>query len=145
MTGDQIYVEPGNKSPTDFIVRYRSPGKKQRTPKHIHLVVDLYSKLTGNEDLTMQFIDLIIEMIQQMTPATSFPPALRFFSTNYIEQFDELNNLGEYSVEFLLVVIELIMLQEKTNYPEGSLNLKLFRLLRQRADIFSIVSAATFR
>jgi hypothetical protein len=37
------------------------------------------------------------------------------------------------------------MVQEKTNYPDGTMNLDLFRLFREGADIFSVVSAATFR
>lgn len=42
-------------------------------------------------------------------------------------------------------ITELIMIQEKTNYPQGVMNLNLFRLFRNEADIFSVVSAATFR
>jgi len=36
------------------------------------------------------------------------------------------------------------MIQEKTNYPTGRMNLDLFRLFRNEADIFSVVGAATF-
>ncbi len=75
----EIHVEHGNKSPYDFIVKYQEPGKRLRTPKHIHLIT------------------------------------------------------------------ELIMIQEKTNYPNGTINLNLFKKFRNGADIFSIVSAATFR
>jgi hypothetical protein len=37
------------------------------------------------------------------------------------------------------------MIQERTNYPEGVLNLQLFQKFRDGEDIFSVVSAATFR
>lgn len=56
-----------------------------------------------------------------------------------------MDTYGEYTVEFLLVVTELIMIQEKTNYPDGVMNLNLFQRFRDGADIFSVVSAATFR
>lgn len=62
-----------------------------------------------------------------------------------MKQFQGVDAYGEYSVEFLLVITELIMIQEKTNYPSGILNLNLFRLFQGEADIFSVVSAATFR
>jgi len=143
--GDIIYVCKGKKSPLDFIVKYRSPGKRIRTPKHIHLIIDLYSKITGREILAMQFVDHIISLIQRITPATTFPPQLEFFSLEQVNVFKSLSDFGEYSVEFFLVVIELIMRQEKTNYPNGTLNLNVFEAIRQRKNIYSVVSTATFR
>ena len=62
-----------------------------------------------------------------------------------LDRFEELNQYGQYSVEFILVVTELIMIQEKTNYPNGTMNIKVFESFRNKhADIFSVVSAATF-
>jgi hypothetical protein len=38
------------------------------------------------------------------------------------------------------------MIQEKTNYPKGTLNIEVFeRFKNHYDDIFSVVSAATFR
>ena len=49
-------------------------------------------------------------------------------------------------VEFIVIVTELIMIQEKTNYPTGNLNVKVFERFRDKHDdIFAVVSAATFR
>ncbi len=144
-SNDQIFVQQGRKSAFDFIVKYRSVGKHMRTPKHIHLVLDLYAKMAGDEEKTMEFLDHIIGIIQSMSSLTYFPPKLTFFSYQTVNQFRELDDYGEYSTEFLLVVIELIMLQEKTNYPNGNLNLRLFQDMRRKADIYSVVSTATFR
>ena len=142
----KIYVSKGGKSEFNFKVQYREPGKRLRTPKHIHLIIDLYMKLTGNKPLTMRLVDHIInEIILKVQPSTSNPPTLQVFSPSHVEQFQELNRYGEYSVEFILVIGELIMIQEKTNYPQGMMNLRLFRLFREEADIFTVVSAATFR
>ena len=141
----QIMVDPGSKSDNDFIVRYREPGKRVRTPKHIHLVVDIFAKKTGNKDLTNQFIDRIIYIIEHMKPSETYPPKLQHFSLSDSQIFSPLNAFGEYEVEFLMVVAELIMIQEKTNYPNGKLNLNIFHKMRDGEDIFSIVSAATFR
>jgi len=67
------------------------------------------------------------------------------FSPKHAAQFQELDKYGEYSVDFFLVVVELIMIQEATNYPTGVMTLNLYRSFREGKDIFSVVSAATFR
>jgi hypothetical protein len=142
----EIHVERGSKSPNDFIVRYRESNKRVRTPKHIHLVVDLFAKRTSNLSLTNDLVDHIIQnIILKVTPSVSFPPSLQIFKPAHVKKFQKLSEYGEYSIEFLLVMTELIMIQEKTNYPNGTINLDLFQKLRDGADIFSIVSAATFR
>jgi hypothetical protein len=93
----------------------------------------------------MQLVDYIInDLILKLKPADTFPPALQVFNEKSVLKFTALDDYGEYSVDFLLVLIELIMLQEKTNYPEGVMNLELFRKFREGSDIFSVVSAATF-
>ena len=91
-----------------------------------------------------KLIDYIIDVIKKIKPVESYPPQLQIFDKNELAAFEELNNYGEYSVEFIFAAFELIMIQEKTNYPQGTMNLTLFQKFREKADIFSIVSAATF-
>ena len=144
--GVRILVTKGKKSQYDFKVQYKEYKKRRRTPKHIHLIIDLYLKLCRNKKLTMQLVDHIINnIILRVKSSTTFPPKLQILSKEYITKFEELNNYGEYPVEFLLVITELIMIQEKTNYPKGTMNLNLFQKFRNEEDIFSVVSAATFR
>ena len=141
-----IYIEQGNKSDYDFIVRYQEPGKRVRTPQHIHIIVDLYRKFEAEPNLTNTFVDHIIDnIIKTVVPSETYPPTLQVFDTTHISEFEGLSGVSEYSVEFLLMVVELIMIQERTNYPNGTLNLKLFQKFRDNEDIFSVVSAATFR
>ena len=142
----EIYTEPGIKSRYDFRVRYREPGKRVRTPQHIHIIVDLYQKRGREPNVTNSLADHVINcIIQRVVPATSYPPSLQVFEPSHIRQFEGLSGVGNYSPEFLLVVIELIMIQERTNYPEGNLNLQLFQKFRKNEDIFGVVGAATFR
>jgi hypothetical protein len=116
-----------------------------RTPKHIHIIIDLYMKFSMDRKLTMRLVNHIIEnIIKKVQPATKFPPDLQIFSDHHIHEFSALDNYGEYSVDFILPVCELIMIQEKTNYPNGILNLDLFEKFKANKDIFSVVSAATF-
>ena len=143
--GDTVFVQQGSKSEFDFIVRYKTPGKRMRTPKHVHLFIDLYAKITGNENLAMRLIDHIIVLVENVKTETSFPPKLELFSADQTLPFLELDKFGEYSVEFLLVLIELILRQEKTNYPKGNLSLSFFNAIRRKADIYSIVNIVSFR
>jgi len=103
-------------------------------------------KKVGNRDLTMQLVDHLIEdIILKVQPSTTNPPILQVFSPYHIHQFQALDAYGEYPVEFLLVVGELIIIQEKTNYPSGTMTRNLFRSFREERDIFTVVSTATFR
>ena len=144
--GAVIGVVKGGKSLYNFRVKYQEQGKQERTPKHMHVIIDLYMKSVGNEALTTQMVDHIInDIILCVSPSTTFPPKLQVFQPSHAHKYRELDQYGEYPVDFLLVITELIQIQEKTNYPTGTLNLNLFRLFRKKADIFSVVSAATFR
>ena len=137
----KVFVSKGSKkeSPYDFRVHY------QELDKHIHLIIDLYMKLSKNKEFTLKLVDYLINMMKKLNPVTKYPPSLQVYNKEDITQFEELNSYGEYSVEFILVVTELIMIQEKTNYPKGTMNVKVFERFRDKHDdIFSVVSAATF-
>lgn len=141
----EVFVEKGDKSVNDFIVKYRINGKRIRTPKHIHLLIDLLLKKENDESTANQLLDCLIDILHKIEPSKTYPPQLQVFSPKSDSKFKALNSFGEYQVDFLLILFELIMIQEKTNYPKGKLNLLLFKKLREGADIFSLVSAATFR
>jgi hypothetical protein len=142
----EIRVYPGKKtqSPFDFIVRFKEPGKRERTPRHVHLIVEMYVKHAYNPTLTMKLRDHILHMFEHIQPIDSFPPTLQFFQPHHVEPFRELDGVGEFTVEFLLVVTELIGIQEKTNYPDGSLTESLYRDFGV-ADRFSVIQKATWR
>jgi len=121
--GVRINVYPGKKkeSPHDFQVKFQEPGKKERTPAHVHIIVEMYVKHAYNPNLTLKLKEHILQMMQQIKPANSFPPHLQFFKPQHVDPFRELDRVGEFTVEFLPVVIELLAIQEKTNYPRDCL------------------------
>jgi len=141
----QIGVNQGKKSTHDFIVKYKFPKKRERTPKHIHLVIDILLKRQGNPELTNKLVKHLLHILSHLQPVNTYPPKLQYYDPNKAKGFDALNQFGEYSVEFLLAIFELIMIQEKTNYPTGTMNRNLFEKILEGADIFSLISAATFR
>ncbi len=144
--GVAIFVEKGRKpqSPYDFRVRFREPNKRDRTPTHVHLIVEMYVKHAFNDKLTLELKNHILNIFSKIQPINYYPPKLQFFQLEHAELFKELDEVGEFSVEFLLAVTELIMIQEKTNYPKGSLTQRLYADFGVK-DRFSVIQSAVFR
>jgi hypothetical protein len=144
--GVQIHVEKGTKtqSPYDFIVKFLEPGKRLRTPTHVHLIVELYVKKAYNSQLTNQLVSYLLQVFQQLQPINYYPPKFQVFNPKNAIPYTPLNGVGEFSVEFLLAVSELIFIQEKTNYPRGSLTESLYKNFMTK-DRFSVIQQAVFR
>lgn len=142
----QVGVYPGKKSesPYDFIVKFKEPNKRERTPAHVHLIVEMYVKHAYNPSLTMKLKEHILTMIRAIKPVSLFPPSLQFFRPEHIELFKDLDKVGEFTVEFLLVVTELMAIQEKTNYPKGSLTESLYEGFGFK-DRFSVIQKAVLK
>lgn len=145
-TAVRFEVYPGSKhqSPYDFIVKFREPEKRERTPAHVHLIVEMYVKHAYNPSLTLKLRDHILEMLNQIKPVNSFPPALQFFKSEHVDPFKGLDRVGEFTVEFLLVAIELVAIQEKTNYPTGTVTETLYKNFGVK-DRFSVIQGAVWR
>ena len=139
-----IAVVRGKKSPNDFVVKYKEPGRPWRTPRHLHLIVELYVKSAYNEKLTMELRDHLLEVFRRVQPAHKYPPALQVYQQGDEQKFAALDAVGEYTVEFMLVVSELIFIQEKTNYPTGSLTYELYEEFGVK-ERFSVLHKAAFR
>ncbi|PKP57458.1 hypothetical protein CVT91_10595 [Candidatus Atribacteria bacterium HGW-Atribacteria-1] len=139
-------VYPGSKqqSPYDFIVKFREPGKRERTPAHVHLIVEMYVKHAYNPSSTLKLKEHILTMLSQIRPVNSFPPALQFFKPEHVEPFKGLDKVGEFTVEFLLIAIELVAIQEKTNYPTGTVTENLYKNFGVK-DRFSVIQGAVWR
>lgn len=144
--GVEIFVERGKKqqSPYDFKVRFREPGKRERTPTHVHLIVEMYVKNAFNPKLTLKLKNHLLEVFGKIQPIDYYPPRLQIFKPEHVKPFTDLDKVGEFSVEFLLVTTELIMIQETTNYPQGSLTHKLYADFGVK-DRFSVIQSAVFR
>jgi hypothetical protein len=142
----QVGVYPGRKpeSPYDFIVKFREPNKRERTPAHVHLIVEMYVKYAHNPLLTLRLKDHILTMLSQIKPIDSFPPTLQFFKPEHTEPFKDLDKVGEFTVEFLLIVTELMAIQERTNYPAGSLTESLYKAFGVN-DRFSVIQKAVLK
>jgi hypothetical protein len=145
-TGVHILVKKGRKpqSPYDFRVRFREPGKRERQQAHVHSIVEMYVKQAFNPELTLKLRDHILKVFDMIQPIDYYPPRLQVFKPEDVKPFEELDKVGEFTVEFILVTTELIMIQEKTNYPQGSLTRQLYEDFGVK-NRFSVIQKATFR
>ena len=146
-----IYVFQGNLSQFDIVIKYKKDGKRIRTPKHIHWVVDILMKMQGNEELTKEYLLAIQNCWNTCVPLSNndFYTLKDLIETGEkdikIGQFFDLNVFGEYDVEFLYVLMELLAVQEKTNRADAYMFGKIIEeLLETDRDIFKIISTAGF-
>lgn len=87
----------------------------------------MHVKYAYNSSLTLKLRAYIFKILSQVKPVTSFSPALQFFKPEHTASFKDLDRVGEFTVEFLLVVTELLAIQERINYPEVFLTKRLYR------------------
>ena len=150
-----VAIYKGNKSSADILIRYRQKTGKRwsriRTPKHVHWTVDMLIKLSHDRERAEQFIDKlqkIWESLEGLKPETRDSLKLEellSYDSEVISEFRELSKHGEYNVKFLLLLAKLLMIQEKTNYPNGKMFQQLLAKLKEERDIFSILQTATFK
>mgnify|MGYP000526628737 CR=1 FL=1 len=146
-----IYVFQGDFSQFDIVIKYKKDDTRIRTPKHIHWVVDILMKMQGNEALTKRYLQAIQNCWNTCVPLTRNDYAtLKSLIENgengiEIGQYFELNAFGEYNVEFLYVLMELLAVQEKTNRADAYMFGNIIEeLLETDRDIFKIISSAVF-
>lgn len=152
----KLFIYQGTKSQHDIVIKYQEllNGKytRERTPKHIHVAVDLLIKLHEDSSLTNQLLDFLISQYSRLSPISSIKDIqlelnieqLLSDSEEILTQTQLLNNKGEYSVKFLILLIKLLMIQEKTNYPDGYLFQDLLNRFKSNPTIWAIVSKASF-
>jgi len=125
-------------------VKFREPNKRERATAHIHPTVKMPVKHAYDPSLTLKLRDRILEMFKYIHPIDYFPPRLQYFKSEHAESFKELDRVGEFTVEFILAVAELMGIQEKTNYPRGSLTESLYRDFGVK-DRFSVIQRAVLK
>ncbi len=138
----------GENPDLDIIVKYREPGKQIRTPKHLHWAIDLLIKKEHDPNLTKTFVYYLLSMWDKVMPFSNKEEQqeclLRYSGDEYLSKFYDLDKYGEYSVEFIAKVMELIMIQEKTGLAAAFMFKGVLQSIYEGKDIFSIVASAGF-
>jgi len=133
----------------DILIKYQERGKRLRTPKHIHWVIDLLIKKEHDKKLTIEFMKYLREMYDRVEAFKSKEDrALCFLKETVpekLKKFEELNKYGEYKVDFIGHLIELMIKMEKNTPTEKPARVfkELMDSMIQEKEIFVIVSKAT--
>ena len=138
----------GEKPDLDILIKYVEPGKRIRTPQHIHWAIDLLIKKEHNTPLTRKFLGFLLEVWNQTLPFATKKEQqscdLHFSSDEKLNEFSELDDYGEYSVEFIAKTMELMMIEEKTGREGAFMFRDVLESLLAGKDIFTIVSTARY-
>jgi hypothetical protein len=139
----------GHKPEHDILIKYQQEGKKVRTPKHIHWVIDLLIKKEHNRELTLEFMKYLRDMYERVEAFKSKKDRaaciLKEITPEKLKPFQELNKYGEYHIDFIAHLIELMIKMEKNTPPEKPARVfrELMDAMLQEKEIFVIVSKAT--
>tara|TARA_Y100000034_G_C6866529_1_gene395026 strand:- start:163 stop:690 length:528 start_codon:yes stop_codon:yes gene_type:complete len=152
LNGITIGVFAGNRGHNpdhDILIKYQEDGKRVRTPKHIHWVIDILIKKEHNRELTLEFLKYLRNMYDKVNGFESKEDRERCKLTETthekLNKFEELNNYGEYSIEFIGHLIELMIKMEKNTPPNKPARVfkELMDAMLNEKEIFAIVSKAT--
>jgi len=106
----------GENPDLDFIVKYREPGKRLRTPSHTHWIVDLLVKSEYDKGKVGQFVDRMLERYVELEPFVSVEERNGYELEEPFRldvEFDDLNGHGYYKMDTLSSFIELFIRCEK--------------------------------
>ncbi len=138
-----IYV--GEKGELDIIVKYmeKIAGKwtQVRTPKHSHWITDILIKRSHNKEETQKYVQALKAMWEGIKPMASEDERQNLLQTlDNLVVPDIVLMKGLHDTDFLFKMIYLLMVQEKTNYPQGTITSNILHNLENEDDWFSLLS-----
>ncbi len=147
--GTVIGVFEGNRGANpdhDILIKYQERGKHLRTPKHIHWVIDLLIKKEHDRELTLKFMRYLRDMYDRVGAFKNKEDrkkcVLGETTPEKLKPFEALNKYGEYKVEFIGHLIELMIKMEK-NHPNPHVFRELIEAMIAEKEIFVVVGRAT--
>lgn len=142
----------GDNPNLDIVIKYKKNNNdKILTPSHIHWVVDFIIKLESNDTKTINFIRMLHDEYVQTnslvgrdrTFQTISDEIVSFIRNIDINLYTELNGIGYYDIDFLIVLIKLFSIAEKTSRPNAyKFRSLLNEFTKPNPDYFSIVAVA---
>ncbi len=150
--GVYIHAFQGGLSPNDILVQFQDtniPGTKKRQPSHIHWAVDILIKKENEEELTNEFLKEMLKRWEEVKPlknremGTIIENLKLSRDRGFITKFSGLNEHGFFTMEFIIHLMEILMLQEKSNYPDAYMFRRVVQKILEFKDLYSIISTAT--
>jgi hypothetical protein len=104
----------GDNPDLDFIVKYKSPGQRLRTPSHTHWIVDLLVKCETSKTIVGEYVTVMLTQYNRMEPFQSVDERNGYELGLYGNtDHTGMDGHGYYSVETLTAFIELFIRCEK--------------------------------
>ena len=95
----------------------------------------------NNPELTFSLVEELLRIAEDVEQSDTNDPDFQF-EIDY-QEFEELDDSGNDSAEFILRAYELVMIQEKNNYPNGKISVDLLQGFLDEKDNFWLVNKAT--
>jgi hypothetical protein len=147
--GNIISIYQGNRGANpelDYIVKYLAPKKRLRAPSHTHWIVDLLLKAEANKQMVKEFVEEwhnlydTIESFKSDEERKRFTP---FYKHYMMGKYYMLSPYGDFSIEFLSVLIELFTKCEKQS-PGAYMFKNMLGLVKDycdgKKDFYQIIS-----
>jgi hypothetical protein len=142
----------GKLSRNDIRVMFKNaniPRSQDRTPKHIHWGVDLLIKKDNDHQLADKFLAAMLDRWNEISPLAN-----RQYETvisnlklsrnkEFLEKFRALDKHGFFKIEFITHLMELLMLQEKTNRSDAYMFKNVVNALLNSKDLYTIITKAS--
>ena len=106
----------GENPELDFIVKYKEPGKRLRTPSHTHWIADLLVKAEYNKTLVGSYVGRMLELYDRLEPFQTVEQRNGYQLEEPFRldiTYDNLNGHGYYKMDTLSTFIELFIRCEK--------------------------------
>ena len=141
----------GDNPELDFIVKFLSPGSKQRmrTPKNVHWVVDLLIRGNRNRNEAAALVDALIDCYERAEPFVSVEARAEYApeeARKIAKQFAHLQDEGLLPVDFVSMVIELFSICEKASPREKKMFRELLGTVKSyfegKKDYYQVLNAS---
>jgi hypothetical protein len=106
----------GEKPDLDFVIKYKEKNKRLRAPSHTHWIVDLLLKSQKQPELVKKYIKEWIKIYDEFLPFETAEERNSYqliYNKKHLNEYNEINSDGGYSIETLSAFIELFVRCEK--------------------------------
>lgn len=133
----EVYAQPGRKSVYDFIITTNTWPSPSTPPKHIHWVEAMLKAHQQHQQVVQSTAIALVDAANRAYAVSQFPPIVPNYLTMIAKQLaSQVNHSSSPSLYYgiptdaFIVVVGMLFVQEKTNYPKGILHQLLSRMLK---------------
>ena len=106
----------GENPDLDFIVKYKEPNKRLRTPSHTHWIVDLVIKGELNKRATLSLVNALNIVYDNIEPFTTVEERDGYqlrYTKGLSKTYQELDDIGALPIDLIATLVELFCKCEK--------------------------------